>query len=182
VQRLGWAFKIHLNLCEHKSVEPLEAQIDKMAEDDLLIPLLALARKQHTLNYIAFRTLHLFTFTYKSAQSLARLGVFQVVMDTLRRPQEPLCVRYSLSVLFRVCMSPQCRTIDILSTLVHKDAITLWSIINRNDDIKTVRLQVLKILSAMLLTHKGRHVRHIPQDCCRIFFTALQRALEHMQR
>jgi hypothetical protein len=35
----------------------------QMAEADLLAPLLRLALVPHTLNYIAFRTLLLFTFT-----------------------------------------------------------------------------------------------------------------------
>ena len=65
-----------------------------MVEDELLAPLLALARVPHTLNYIAFRTIVLFTLTTKGLLRLARLGAISVVMDALRRPQEEQTIRY----------------------------------------------------------------------------------------
>ena len=88
-----------------------------MSEDELLQPLLALARVPHTLNYIAFRTILLFTFTPKSLLKLARLGVIGVVMEVLRRPQEVQCVRFCITVLARVCSSVHCRSGIFLTTV-----------------------------------------------------------------
>ena len=65
----------------------------------------------------------------------------------------------SIGVLQRVCTSVHCRTIEILSQLVHQDAITLWGIISHHEELAFARLPVLKILSSMLLTHRGRQVR-----------------------
>ena len=50
-----------------------------MTDDLLISALLSLARVTHTLNYIVFRTLLLFTFTTKSLKSVARLGIIQVL-------------------------------------------------------------------------------------------------------
>jgi hypothetical protein len=68
----------------------------QMAEEELLAPLMRLALVPHTLNYIAFRTLLLFTFTAKAIMKLASLGIVSAVMRTLRRPQEVL-------ILFLFC-------------------------------------------------------------------------------
>jgi hypothetical protein len=65
-----------------------------MAEDELIVPLLALARVPHSLNYIVFRTILLFTFTTKAIRKLADNKVIPLVMHTLRRPQEPTCLRF----------------------------------------------------------------------------------------
>ena len=126
-----------------------------MATDELLVPLLRLALVPHTLNYIAFRTILLFTFTTKSITSLARLGIVSIVMRILRRPQEVQCVRYSLSTLHRVCTSRQCRTIEVLSHFGNEDAVTLWKLVGRND-LSFARRQVLQIIASLLLAHKCR--------------------------
>ena len=71
----------------------------QMADDELLGPLVALAKVPHTLNHIIFRTLVLFTTNAKGIVALARLGIIAVIMDTLRRPQEPQCLRYRFNIL-----------------------------------------------------------------------------------
>ena len=156
-ERLAYAFKIHLHLCGLPSHEALVARIDAMAEDVLLAPMLRLAQEPHVLNYIVFRTILLFTCSQKAVATLARLDILSVTMDSLRRPaQEPQCLRFCVSILKQVCTSPSCRNIQVLSQLVHRDAATLWSIVHGHVDAKNIRLHVLKILSAMLLTDKGR--------------------------
>ena len=162
-ERLAYAFKIHLHLCGLPSHEALVARIDAMAEDVLLAPMLRLAQEPHVLNYIVFRTILLFTCSQKAVATLARLDIVSVTMDALRRPaQEPQCLRFCVSVLKQVCTSPSCRNIQVLSQLVHRDAATLWNIVHGHVEAKTtpaegsIRLHVLKILSAMLLTNKGR--------------------------
>jgi hypothetical protein len=69
--------------------------------------LLRLALVPHTLNYIAFRTLLLFTFTAKAIMKLASLGIISAVMRTLRRPQEVLIFFLFFSVVMRILRRPQ---------------------------------------------------------------------------
>ena len=66
----------------------------QLAEDELIVPLLKLARAPHSLNYIVFRTILLFTFTAKSIKLLAKHKVIPLIMHSLRRPQEPTCLRF----------------------------------------------------------------------------------------
>ena len=97
-ERLSWAFKIHLRLCEHVDPIALESSIDLLAEDELIKPLLALAQVPHSLNYIAWRTIILFTKTTKGVTSLARLGIISAAMRTLRRPQDVQCLRFCIGI------------------------------------------------------------------------------------
>jgi hypothetical protein len=97
-ERLSWAFKIHLRLCEHEDTDALESNIDLLAEDELIKPLLALALVPHSLSYIAWRTIILFTRTTKGVTSLARLGTISAAMRTLRRPQDVQCLRFCIGI------------------------------------------------------------------------------------
>ena len=97
-ERLSWAFKIHLHLCEHVDPIALESSIDLLAEEELIKPLLALAQVPHSLNYIAWRTIILFTGTTKGVTSLARVGIISAAMRSLRRPQDVQCLRFCIGI------------------------------------------------------------------------------------
>ena len=97
-ERLSWAFKIHLRLCENVDPDALECSVDLLAEDELVKPLLALAHVPHSLNYIAWRTIFLFTGTTKGVTSLARVGIISAAMRTLRRPQDVQCLRFCIGI------------------------------------------------------------------------------------
>jgi hypothetical protein len=97
-ERLSWAFKIHLRLCEHEDPDALESSVDLLAEDELVKPLLALAQVPHSLNYIAWRTIFLFTGTIQGVTSLARVGIISAAMRTLRRPQDVQCLRFCIGI------------------------------------------------------------------------------------
>jgi hypothetical protein len=97
-ERLSWAFKIHLRLCEHEDPNALESSIDILAEEELIKPLLALAQVPHSLNYIAWRTIILFTGSTKGVTSLARVGIISAAMRTLRRPQDVQCLRFCIGI------------------------------------------------------------------------------------
>ena len=108
-ERLSLAVKIHSFLCDAPTHSILMDRVDGLAHTELLMPLLALARVVHPLNYVALRLLLLFTHTPKSLLLLSQLGTIPTVMVCLSRPQELECIRYCLEILRCVREPLHCR-------------------------------------------------------------------------